>query len=1071
MRAARRWAACALALAATAMARWVSDSETGRVARPELDLRQAGLFRLPDGGLVLRVRCAALPPTGALRVLLGERAESGEVEPRWMIEGDALFRRPMTARGWTWDESGGVAVADSAFGVRSFLLPVELSGRPWLWAVETLDPGWRLVDRLPDAGWVAAQPEQVAEMARDSAPPADQRTAPTNPPALAIRWPLLADGDRWAITEGAPPRVPLPNGTAAQLRLSVRRPEGAAPTELHSTSHARDEARERWAGSTDGLDWTLVASPGPNGEVWFGLEIRSDAEARLEVAVEARLPDGEWYAPGLDGGACSLDGAWAGPEWSAESPIGLAGRIALWPLATVAADGAALTLANDPEEPHPCRFEGRRTPPSMTMVFPVAVSAASAKFPGRACIAWYARGTAPQEGGLRPAMAWWHSLSPPPATPLLPRQWVATAVEAAAARVLVGDPVAVERYRRDEPEPASASWRFVRLRPWVCELPKPKGWDESAATVLRLLRFHAAVGGAASWNAQAALLGAVRSADDALAPSAAGAPLPALRVPVSADPDLLTTPDAAWNRAMLDWACALHFLDTPGLRAFLFDALEATTGLDYNRASLAAADRALCWGPTAPRPAVARSLDAWEFVSSFRHTLGDRRPALAMVNPMESHAVLAPAADLVLFEDALDADPRSARGLRYRLLSGRRPCLRVLSGDFEWSEAGGIESALAATAAMGFIPVMGRDPAGRPYWSVPAWAARDAAALRVWVPLAARWAAAGWNAVAGGLRVTGGGRIETFGGGPLRHVVIHNDGAAPREIEVSWPAGEGACWVSLFSGECGRTATTGQLAIARWRVGPGEVAAVDLVERDALDDELAWLDGWAIERGCGPSAAANLRALGTEAAAGVSVELRTPTAWILGRSALVRAVVHNRSVDPLVIADVRWSEPAAAAAPLLPEPRVLGGGESVELDLPVDEAKAGRAAWLTASWRFQRGDREWAVQRRVASSWGPVVEVGAPRVRRGGGTVAEIELRLRNRSDERQTVTLEWSGDFPGDSLETILEPFEARAFALPVVGVAGRAGRMEVRARLGGREVHRADVRLRFPASAPEGP
>ncbi len=61
-------------------------------------------------------------------------------------------------------------------------------------------------------------------------------------------------------------------------------------------------------------------------------------------------------------------------------------------------------------------------------------------------------------------------------------------------------------------------------------------------------------------------------------------------------------------------------------------------------------------------------------------------------------------------------------------------------------------------------------------------------------------------------------------------------------------------------------------------------------------------------------------------------------------------------------------------------------------------------------------------------------------------------------------VELAWDGDFHGDRLETVLEPEEARTMTLPVVGEPGQSGRIEVRVSGGGRELHRSDVRLRFP-------
>ncbi len=63
-----RRAAVAVALAAGsgALGGWYADQDPVRIARQEADIREAGLFRLPDGGLVMRVRCGAAPPAKAV---------------------------------------------------------------------------------------------------------------------------------------------------------------------------------------------------------------------------------------------------------------------------------------------------------------------------------------------------------------------------------------------------------------------------------------------------------------------------------------------------------------------------------------------------------------------------------------------------------------------------------------------------------------------------------------------------------------------------------------------------------------------------------------------------------------------------------------------------------------------------------------------------------------------------------------------------------------------------------------------------------------------------------------------
>lgn len=1070
----RRIAAAALAAAAGARgqvggAGWHSDVDPVRIARSELDIREAGLFRLSDGGLVLRVRCAASPPGPSVRVLL-DVAPPGGGRAQWMLEGDVVFRRPPGAKGWTWDEVGGAASAASAFGIRSILLPPDLPAGPVQWAVETLDSEWNVVDRLPATGMIESLPGRIPEIGAESTPPADQRISIEGHPALAARWEAIADGGAWEdVSAPAPwPALALPDGLAAPVAFSIRRPDGTNVV-LTPRVSARDGERQRWRGGEDGLDWTLVAAPGPDGATWFGVEFRSAELRRFEFVADVRLPPAAWKVALPDGRAAPLEPAvWANPLLSAPSPIGAGGRTALWPVATAVSPASCVTLALDEAEPHPCRFEGQREPPSLSAVLPVAVTPATGRFPGRACVALQMRASPPWRNGFRSAVAWWQKMRSPAALAEVPRQWVAAASEGAAARAVVGDPVAVESMRGGERQVAGMTWRFVRLRPWVCDLPRPRRWPAEAAAALRLLRFHAMTGGAASWYAQAALLGAVRRSDDSIEVEAVSLPSGEfIRVPVSADPDFLTTAGAPWNRAMLEWACALHFQEAAEVRAFLFDAIEATAGLDANRAALAACDRAAVWGGDAQQPAVARQSDAREFLDAFRRLPGKEGaiPAIALMNPFESHAALAPSADMVLFDDELAGDVLAPRIVRYRLLAGARPCLRVLTGDFEWIEPARIETALAESAAMGFVPVLSRDTSGQSYWSNSAWALRDGPALRTWAPLAARLASAGWRAEPS-VRAGGGLVIaEEFGEGPLRHVALWNRGAAPADAEVAWPAdGEAAWfWARPLDAACAPAEIAGGAARARCRIRPGEVAVIDLVEASAFDRELAWLDGWPGARQQGPAAAANLRALRTEAAGGARLDIEAPAPWILGADNAVRARVRNLAAEPLVVADARWLGMVGGPA-LLPQPRILGGGEAAAFEFRLKDRPPGAGDWIVLQWTFERGDRTWITQRRLRAEWVEPVEIGPVSTRSAIDGVVEIDVRLRNHSDARRTLTLVWEGDFPGGRTETVLEPLEVRALALPVPAGPGQSGRMAVRVLENGRERHRADVRLRSP-------
>ncbi|MBM4153444.1 MAG: hypothetical protein FJ221_00225 [Lentisphaerae bacterium] len=1068
------WAASALVLAAGAGAQapeagWQVDVDTVRVANAALDLREAGLFRLADGSLVVRVRCGAVPAPESVRILLDVDEPTNGLAGTGadlMIEGDVLFRYPRFAKGWEWNEVSGVASVASEFGTRSMLLPAGVPAPRMRWAVETLDREWKTVDRLPAQGMVESRLEQLPEMGPSAGPPPASGLLITAAPPLVARFPALAQG-AWAEDAAAKAMTfPLHGGAAAPVRFEVR-PVGGAAEAMTPASAWRDGERVKWSGTNAGLSWTMLAVPGAAGDLWVAAEFQGGREAAFDFAASIGLPAWSWtVADGTRAGRPLDAQAWRGGGLGTTSPVGEARSQALWPFAVASSPSGTVALVADPDEPRPVFYEGGAQPPTVAIVHPMAVTPMTTRSPGRACVAFLVRGAAPSADPLRSAAAWWHGLLAPGATPPVPTQWLDTGADAAAARKIVGGPVAVEALRSGESGAVAEAWRYVRLRPWWCEMPVPRGVKADAAEAMRLLRFHAAAGGPLAWYAQSAILGAARGADDSVAMRAVATPGgTVLRVAVSTDPHFLTTPGAPWNRSMLEWAYATQFHDSPGMAAVLFDGLDGLGGLDHNRATLAAADRAAAHAAGSRLPGVPRALDAFEFLDAFRRAIGPGRRAIALADPFEEHAMFAPFADVTVFTDAARPADGGARAFRHRLLAGARPCVRVISGDFEWMDPATFRAALADSLFLGMIPSAGRDAAGRDYWSQPAWVARDAVALRTLVPLARRLAAAGWR-VEGTASAAGEGiDVESFGSGELRMATVRNGGRASREVELAWSEVGGPVYVvQPLTAACDYLEPREGAIRSSLHLGPGEVAVLDLVPAPAVEAELGFLDGWNPSAGEGEAAAANLRALRREMEAGVGTWVSCAAPLIRGSRNAVAVRILNRGDSPLVIAEARLTGAGGAAA-MLAEPRILGAGEAAGFTGELTDDLPGATPWVTLSWRLQRGDREWISTRRLRAAFVAPVEVMPARAELApAGTVAEVEVGLRNHSRQRQTVHLAWDGDFRGDRLETVLEPEESKTMTLPVAGEPGRSGRIEVRASAGGREIHRSDVRIRFP-------
>lgn len=1052
------------AVRSCALAFWHADHDRIRIVRPEADIREAGVFRLTDGGLVLRVRCSAVPPANALRLLVEVAShEVGRSHDTWMIEGDVLYRRSRSSSGWAWDEVGGVVSMESAYGIRSVLLPPNWSA-PLRWAVETLNADWTVADRIPEDGTIESRPDRIQEMSVESVAPADHRPSLRVPPSLASRWADLAGGPGW--TEDAViaplPSCALADGSAVRWAAVLRDLSGGEWA-LEAASSAYRGASRRWQGRAGPLDWTMLAVRESDGWTWLGFELRAEKDVNVEFESWLNLPEGSWSIHRPEGSSIAIGQAdWTSADLADASGIGRRGVRSRWPFAVVGCETATVILAVDPAGPVPVLWNSSGAPPRFGWTLPISISTASGPLRGRATFAMLLRCT-DEALNYRSALAAWHRLSSEvPQVREVPWQWRLSAADAVAAHGTLGGDIAFEIARADEPR-VSGTRRCLRLRPWALDLPLPKTWEPDTATALRLLRFFSCGGGGAAWYAQAAMIGAVRDAQGSIAIASIGERQ--LRVAVSADPDLMTTAAAPWNRAMLELAAVQHALEVERLSFLALDGLPATVGLDFNPAALMASDGPLAWDEAGRGPGAVRDLEAFKFLRTARQSVGTNGPCIAVENPFDHHSTLASVTEMVVVDDVLDGDPRQGRVWRHRLLAGCRPVIRRLSGDFEWADSRTIESAVTRSVALGMVPSFGTDSRGRSYWSVPEWRQRDAVVLRQWLPLGVRLVKAGWNIVprarANDLAVS----VETFGATRMIcHVVAWNRGTAVRDIAVTLSGwAEGSVVMDLQDASVWSAAGT-QDAV-RWnaRLGPGEVRVFDVVTPTGCEAALAWLEGWSDPRGVGLAAVANFRAIQVERMRGVRLDIDSAVPFVRGQTNLVRARLQNRTDMPLIVADVRCGTDTGVQ-PVMTESRILGAGETASFEFPVDERSAATASWLLWHWRFQQPEAEWTTVRRTPSRWTAPLELGPLGARGVAPGVVEIVLPVRNYTDRSYALSVEWmTPDARAEQLTTIVESLESRDITLPITGVPGSTTRVEVRVKDRNRELFRGDVRALF--------
>ena len=1084
----RRWGIPLLA--ALLALRTGTAEEAAAAEAPDVRVGSAAFLRLPDGGRIVRIEGAGDLRPERLRLFADldgpEKGCASEGGADVLIAGDTLYRCPERATGWAWDAAGGIAWVRGAAALTG-LLPEDAAWPAWRWWVRVVDASGAAVGRFPEAGALDASSDALAPWA------ATRPDAPTSMPAWpgTERRPLsLRFQEEWDARTGSPETARggalgwTPPGRADSVPIQIEIVDAAKGTASRCEPDRveRTPASVKWSGATaDGVRWRAIFDLAPDGDLRVLGEVSSDRDRALSVGVLAELDLAGWvWHDDLRASRPVEPGAVYSRTFAV--PCGAHGQQSVYPFGAASSASEILVAEVDPSEPRVFQIRADSGRRAFGAWFDLAPSSQTAQFPRRATFAAAFRRRDAAEGPpFRVAAATFFERHPEldraPAVPLGP--WL-SCPDPIRLRALAdwGPSVAeVPASSLTDPPPGdSLRARLSMVAPFVLSIPLPAGGPVTRAEALRVLRFHEAVGeGPHAAAAAAAGVGALRTESGALRfDLATGRSGAAARFWLSLDPDLMTTADVRFNRAMIEWNWARYALGRDDVRGLSVSDAPGADLLDYSPAAMAAADHPCTFDAAARRPAVFAPCGAMEYLAPLRRFCRDGGRTMVLREPDPRWPFYDLHADAVVDVAPAAGDrgawAASARRLAARrVLAGRRPAGLVLDEDPASLGEDELRAYFEACLFWGFLPGDGRRAASAV--ALPADPESAQARLpRTWVPLAARLASAGWRPM--GLarpapEMAPALQIENFGPSAdgIAHVALRNAGAEPAAARLAI-AGAGDAPLLLlnpFDGRCETVVGGGGDRAADVRVEGGRVDAWDLVPASALDAELAFLDGWRSGHGEAGAGARNVRAVRAEWAAAAIVRLAPAGTPLRGRTNALAVIVRNIGDGPLVVSGVRLRSPAAPRL-LASAPQVVAPGAEVAIEGGYGEGDVDADGWLEAEWTLRRTGVEAAGSRAIRLRFLEPVEIALETASRVAvGTECEVTGLVRNREPVAREVDVLWTGDFWRDSRRVSLPPEGAAPVTFKVSASRATRGNMTAVVLDGNRELARRSMRLTF--------
>jgi len=1026
------------------------------VAMPGLKIAGVVPLKVPDGGLAFKVSFAGPPDPARFRLML-DTNQSHTREPHtcadYMLEGVNFYSYPAGASNWTWNAiTPPVVIADG--NTLTYVLidaPLSSSIR---WVAETTNPDWSSADRFPTVGEVEFTPQALPELKLDVHHRAEDISELTNgTPSLSCRFDQEIKAHTW---EATPVRAPVWDVGSMQTSFPVR----VILTDVVSGQTAvADPARAfragdamRWEGTTLGVGWTLVATPDGNGDVWLSGELRSDTNRCIRVGVGCRLNPINWTWHD-DLRSHRLITASSDPYGNVvASPCGVRGEQSLYPFGVISSNHGALIAETDPDEPRVFQVFAETEKEFFGVYYDLAVTPATAKFPGKATFRCALRSLPPGDAdAFRRVLAAFYKRNPAfcerrsPAVGLwMPFFDMSTIPHAEDFGFAFFEKEGAAG--RDVDYCATNGvLTLAYTEPWLFWLPMP-GKNRTEAEAIRRMRFYAAAGtNQRSEFAAAALSGAVRRPDGSIRMSFIDVPWNSgARMEVSTDPELPTSADAPINRAMSEWRHVKRVLDDKRVDGVYLDSMSAMDSVDYNPAAMAVADYPGTYEAGVFQPGLSTKIASYEYTAGLGQAL-QRRGKYLMGNfpcwrfPYYMKYIDIPGEETTWWAGG-QYQRLSDQQLAYRrAISGQKPYGFLQAANFDLLKGPLIEQYFQDCMFWGFLPsFFSADGATNPYWTKSEWYERDRHFFRTYIPIIRRLAMAGWQPLGSVQSDSESLWVENFGiaDSAIRHVTLRNPQATPVTTHLSLGAiHEPVVLVNPLDGRCDVVETAGQAEL----VLPGSAIGVrDIVPISHLREEIDFARHWNSGAGEAEACVRTLTSLQTELAAGVHCALRMPSTLVRDEDNRVGLEIANRGEASITVSGLQATEGARLTIPDR-GPWNIPAGKSVVVS---GLLRAESNTWIEIQWRLDRGETNSLCVRDFKPRLIAPLTVSGPVDRVVSiGEETSLEITLQNAAAHERVVRVRWQGDFGSGEREASVAPQSVQSLPLPVKASRAKRG------------------------------
>ncbi len=1002
------------------------------VSAPGLKITDVTPLRVTDGGLAFKVTFAAKPDPARFRVLLDTdqpRTHEAASGADYMIEGVNFYEYPPGASNWTWNALAPPVIIAEGNTLTYILLdaPVASSVK---WLAETTNPDWSSAYRFPPIGKSEFKPQALLDLKLDVRHrPEDVSELTDVQPSLSQRFDDEIHARRWEAVENE--SAPAPTWEVASMHTSfpVRvtlhdvvsgQTEAATPVHVFRSGNTM-----RWEGTTLGIGWTLLAAPGENGDVWFTGELRSNTNRCLRVAAGCSLKPVGW--------TWHDDVRFHRPMATSTDPYqnvvasscGVRGEQSLYPFGAISSSRGVLIAETDPDEPRICQIVAEADNEFFGVDYDLALTPATAKFPGKATFRWALRSLPAGQGDpFRRVLAAFYQRNAgygerrvPVVGLWMPFFDISTIPHAEDFGFAFFEKEGVAAKDVDYCE-TNGILTLAYTEPWLYWLPLP-GKNRTEAEAVRRMKFYAAAGNdQRSEFAAAALLGAVRKPDDSLRMQFMDVPWNSgARMEVSTDPELPTTPVLPINRAMSEWRHVKQVLQDRRYDGVYLDSMSAMDTVDYNPAAIAVANYPCTYEAGVFQPGLSTKIASYEYIADLGRAL-QKRGRYLMGNfpcwgfPYYMKYIDIPGEETTWWLGSR-YQPLSDQQLIYRrAISGHKPYGFLQASKFDEFKGPLVERYFRDCLFWGFLPsFFSADGASNPYWTKPEWYERDRYLFKTYIPIIRRLASAGWHPLGPERADSDNLWVEHFGAADsaIQHLTLRNTQDTVLTTKLSLGAtNEPTILLNPLDGGYDLIETTEKAAL----VLPGSGIGVrDIVPVSRLSDEIAFMRGWNSGSGEAEACRKTLTSVQTEIASRIRCTLKMPPALVRDEANTIGLEIANRGGKSTILSDLKAVRGA----------QLTGTGDSQRTVAPGQSStisgalKAGTNDWIEIQWQLAEGGTNLVLQPRLQAevhrAFDRRMSRGQPggRWRRdiGGVDVAECEripprCRLANAGRFRQ---------------------------------------------------------------------